>query len=83
MSTLDTLQSDFLEQDETAVQLKICGRTFDRWRRLGEGPPSRARALGERVVNMVYRHGKKVTSTAEDANTGGTKPGFDARGGLR
>jgi hypothetical protein len=25
--------------DEAAAELKICGRTLDRWRRLGEGPP--------------------------------------------
>jgi hypothetical protein len=35
----DTLLADFLTQDEAAAELKICERTLDRWRRLGEGPP--------------------------------------------
>jgi helix-turn-helix protein len=30
---------DFLTPDETAGELKVCRRTLDRWRRLGEGPP--------------------------------------------
>jgi hypothetical protein len=33
------LLADFLEQGEAAAELKVCRRTLDRWRRLGEGPP--------------------------------------------
>ncbi len=42
------LLSDFLEQDEAAAELKVCERTLDRWRRLGEGPP--ITKLGRRVL---------------------------------
>jgi hypothetical protein len=44
----DTLLADFLTQDEAAAELKICERTLDRWRRLGEGPP--ITKLGRRVL---------------------------------
>jgi predicted DNA-binding transcriptional regulator AlpA len=40
--------ADFLTQDEAAAELKICERTLDRWRRLGEGPP--VTKLGRRVL---------------------------------
>jgi hypothetical protein len=46
-NTTDTLLADFLTQDEAAAGLKICERTLDRWRRLGEGPP--ITKLGRRV----------------------------------
>ena len=39
MSTSENLLADFLTQDEAAAELKICERTLDRWRQLGEGPP--------------------------------------------
>ncbi len=42
------LLADFLEQDEAAVELKVCKRTLDRWRRLGEGPP--ITTLGRRIL---------------------------------
>ncbi len=48
MSTTEKLLTDFLEQDEAAAELKVCGRTLDRWRRLGEGPP--LTKLGRRVL---------------------------------
>jgi hypothetical protein len=44
----DTLLADFLTQDDAAAELKICERTLDRWRRLGEGPP--ITKLGRRVL---------------------------------
>lgn len=44
----DTLLADFLTQDEAAAELKLCERTLDRWRRLGEGPP--ITKLGRRVL---------------------------------
>jgi predicted DNA-binding transcriptional regulator AlpA len=44
----DTVLADFLTQDEAAAALKICERTLDRWRRLGEGPP--ITKLGRRVL---------------------------------
>jgi predicted DNA-binding transcriptional regulator AlpA len=42
------LLADFLTQDEAAAELKICERTLDRWRRLGEGPP--VTRLGRRIL---------------------------------
>ncbi len=39
MSITENLLTDFLTQDEAAAELKVCERTLDRWRRLGEGPP--------------------------------------------
>jgi hypothetical protein len=47
-SVTNTLLADFLTQDEAAAELKICERTLDRWRRLGEGPP--ITKLGRRVL---------------------------------
>jgi hypothetical protein len=47
-NTADTLLADFLTQDKAAAELKICERTLDRWRRLGEGPP--ITKLGRRVL---------------------------------
>jgi hypothetical protein len=44
----DTLLADFLTQDQAAAELKVCDRTLDRWRRLGEGPP--ITKLGRRVL---------------------------------
>ena len=48
MNNPEKLLADFLTQDEAAVELKICERTLDRWRRLGEGPP--ITKLGRRVL---------------------------------
>jgi hypothetical protein len=48
MSITERLLADFLEQDEAAAELKVCGRTLDRWRRLGEGPP--VTKIGRRVL---------------------------------
>lgn len=45
---MDNLLADFLTQDEVAAELKLCERTLDRWRRLGEGPP--ITKLGRRVL---------------------------------
>ncbi len=42
---------DFLARHEAAAELKVCDRTLDRWRRLGEGPP--VTKLGRRVL---YRY---------------------------
>jgi predicted DNA-binding transcriptional regulator AlpA len=44
----ESLLADFLTQDEAAAALKICEKTLDRWRRLGEGPP--ITKLGRRVL---------------------------------
>jgi hypothetical protein len=38
-STPEPLLAEFLTQGEAADELKVCKRTLDRWRRLGEGPP--------------------------------------------
>jgi len=47
-NTSDTVLADFLTQEKAAAELKICERTLDRWRRLGEGPP--ITKLGRRVL---------------------------------
>jgi DNA-binding transcriptional MerR regulator len=39
MNITEKLLADFLTPDEAAAELKVCVRTLDRWRRLGEGPP--------------------------------------------
>jgi len=43
MSVTERLLADFLTQDEAAAELKVCERTLDRWRKLDEGPPIKAR----------------------------------------
>jgi len=48
MSITEKLLAEFLEQNEAAAELKVCGRTLDRWRRLGEGPP--VTKIGRRVL---------------------------------
>jgi hypothetical protein len=51
MTISESLLADFLEQDEAAAELKVCERTLDRWRRLGEGPP--ITKLGRRVPDTA------------------------------
>jgi predicted DNA-binding transcriptional regulator AlpA len=48
MNDPEKLLADFPTRDEAAAELKICERTLDRWRRLGEGPP--ITKLGRRVL---------------------------------
>jgi hypothetical protein len=48
MDTTTKLLADFLTQGEAAAELKICERTLDRWRMLGEGPP--ITKLGRRIL---------------------------------
>ena len=48
MSITEELLADFLTQEEAAAELKVCKRTLDRWRRLGEGPP--ITRLGRRIL---------------------------------
>ena len=48
MSSTEHLLADFLEHEEAAAELKVCERTLDRWRQLGEGPP--ITRLGRRVL---------------------------------
>lgn len=48
MSTTEKLLGDFLTSGEAAAELKVCERTLDRWRRLGEGPP--VTKIGRRVL---------------------------------
>jgi hypothetical protein len=48
MSITANLLADFLTQKEAAGELKVCERTLDRWRRLGEGPP--IIKLGRRIL---------------------------------
>ena len=47
MSNTENLLADFLTADEAAAKLKICERTLNRWRSLGEGPP--VTKIGRRV----------------------------------
>jgi hypothetical protein len=42
------LLADFLTQGEAASELRVCERTLDRWRTLGEGPP--VTKLGRRIL---------------------------------
>ncbi len=71
-----SLLAEFFEQDEAAAELKVCQRTLDRWRRLGDGPP--ITKIGRRVL---YRrsslqawlhgrehHGRGDSSTGEESN---------------
>jgi hypothetical protein len=72
MSITENLLADFLTPREAATELKVCERTLDRWRRLGEGPP--ITKLGRRTLyrrsslqawlraREVHRHG------GDDAN---------------
>lgn len=46
--TTENLLADFLTPDDAAAELKVCRRTLDRWRQLGEGPP--ITKLGRRVL---------------------------------
>jgi Helix-turn-helix domain len=48
MTTTENLLADFLEHREAAAELKVCGRTLNRWQKLGEGPPTTR--LGRRVL---------------------------------
>jgi hypothetical protein len=48
MSITENLLADFLTKEEAAAELKVCERTLDRWRRLGEGPP--ITKLGRRIL---------------------------------
>lgn len=48
MSVTENVLANFLTQDEAAAELKVCERTLDRWRRLGEGPP--ITKLGRRIL---------------------------------
>jgi hypothetical protein len=47
LNSTEKLLANFLRQDEAAAELKVCERTLDRWRRLGEGPP--ITKLGRRI----------------------------------
>jgi hypothetical protein len=47
MSDNARLLADFLPRREAAVELDVCERTLDRWRRLGDGPP--VTKIGRRV----------------------------------
>lgn len=62
MSITENLLADFLTQDKAAAELKVCERTLDRWRRLGEGPP--ITKLGRRVLYrrsslQAWLHGRE------------------------
>jgi len=56
------LLGGFLEQHEAAAELKVCERTLDRWRRLGEGPPITKvgrRVLYRRSSLQAWLHGRE------------------------
>jgi hypothetical protein len=48
MNITEELLADFLTHDEAAAELKVSGRTLDRWQRLDEGPP--ITKLGRRIL---------------------------------
>ena len=48
MSNSEPLLSDYFTQIQAATELKVTGRTLDRWQRLGEGPP--ITKLGRRIL---------------------------------
>ena len=54
MKTTEGLLADFLTQAEAAVALRICKRTLERWRRLGEGRP--ISKIGRRVLYRPIKH---------------------------
>jgi hypothetical protein len=63
MNTIEILLADFLTPDEAASELKICTRTLDRWRRLGEGP--KVTKIGRRVYyRRIYVTGVAVRARA-------------------
>jgi hypothetical protein len=71
-----SLLAEFLEQDQAAAELKVCQRTLDRWRRLGDGPP--ITKIGRRVLyrrsslqawlHGLEHHGHGDNSTSEESN---------------
>jgi hypothetical protein len=67
MTITENLLADFLTQDETAAELKVCARTLDRWRRLSEGPP--ITKLGRRILYrrsslQAWLHARERHATA-------------------
>jgi hypothetical protein len=67
MSISEPLLSDYFTQEEAAAELKVCWRTLDRWRRLGEGPP--ITKLGRRILYrrsslQVWLHGREHRGSA-------------------
>jgi hypothetical protein len=48
MTIIENILAEFLTQAEAAAELKVCERTLDRWRTLGEGPP--ITRLGRRIL---------------------------------
>ena len=65
MSTTENLLTDFLTQREAAAELKICERTLDRWRRLGEGPRSPKLGVGFTIDAQPCGRGCVRASTRE------------------
>jgi len=71
-----SLLAEFLEQDQAAAELKVCQRTLDRWRRLGDGPP--ITKIGRRVLyrrsslqawlHGLEHHGHGDNSTGEESS---------------
>ncbi len=56
MTTTEQLLSDYIEKDEAAAELNVCGRTLDRWHQLKEGPPRVT--IGRRIL---YRRSSVAT----------------------
>jgi predicted DNA-binding transcriptional regulator AlpA len=48
MTNTEQLLSDYLDKNEAAAALGICGRTLDRWHQLREGPPRAT--MGRRIL---------------------------------
>jgi excisionase family DNA binding protein len=85
--TTEILLADFLTQDEAAAELKVCRRTLDRWRQLGEGPP--VTKVGRRILYrrtslqrwLAAQEQIVSFSSATPLNKGGrsARPGQSAR----
>lgn len=39
MSQTDNVLSDYFSEADAAGELRVCAKTLQRWRALGEGPP--------------------------------------------
>ena len=74
MSTTENLLADFLTQNEAAAELKVCGRTLDRWRKLDEGPP--ITKLGRRIL---YRRSSVQSWLTQREHRGNGDDGASAR----
>jgi predicted DNA-binding transcriptional regulator AlpA len=67
MTNTEQLLSDYLDKDEAAAALGICGRTLDRWHAINEGPPRVT--MGRRIL---YRRSSIAAWLASREQPAGT-----------